>query len=141
MDDAGKEILRALQDNARISFAELGRKVGLSGPAITERVRKMEEAGIIAGYHTRVNTAKIGFPVTGFVCIQVSRDNFQKVITLARDIPEVRECHHCSGDNTFFLKVMATSEEQLEHVMDPFRPFGEVHTAIVISTPVEKYST
>ena len=141
LDNAGKEILRALQDNARISFAELGRKVGLSGPAITDRVRKMEEAGIIAGYHARVNAAKIGFPVTGFVRMQISRENFQKVIAMARDTPEVRECHHSSGDDTFFLKVVATSEEQLERLMDPFRPFGEVHTAVIISTPVEKYST
>ncbi len=135
------EILRALQDDARISFAELGRKVGLSGPAITDRVRKMEEAGIIAGYHAQVNLGKIGFPVTAFVRMGVSRENFQRVIALARDIPEVRECHHSSGDDTFLLKVMATSEEHLERLIDPFRSLGEVHTAVIVSTPVEKYST
>lgn len=141
LDDAGMEILRALQDDARISFAELGRKVGLSGPAITDRVRKMEEAGIIAGYHARVNRAKIGFPVTGFVRMRVARENFQRVIALARDIAEVRECHHSSGEDSFVLKVVTTTEEQFDRLLDPFRECGEVHMSIILSTPVEKYST
>jgi Lrp/AsnC family leucine-responsive transcriptional regulator len=141
LDDAGIEILRALQDDARISFAELGRKVGLSGPAITDRVRKMEEAGIIAGYHARVNPAKIGFPVTGFVRMRVARENFQRVIALARDTAEVRECHHSSGEDSFVLKVVTTTEERLDRLMDPFRECGEVHMSIILSTPVEKYST
>lgn len=135
------EILRALQDDARISFAELGRKVGLSAPAITDRLRKMEDAGIIAGYHARVNLAKIGFPVTAFVRMRVSRENFQKVIALARDTREVRECHHASGADTFLLKVVATSEEELERSMEPFEKFGEMQISIILSTPVEKYST
>lgn len=140
LDEAGMEILRALQDNARISFAELGRKVGLSGPAITDRVRKMEESGIIAGYHARVNSAKLGFPVTAFVRLRVARKDFQRVISMARDIPEVRECHHAGGDESFVLKVVASSEEHLNSSIEPFRPFGEVNLSVILSTPVEKYS-
>jgi Lrp/AsnC family leucine-responsive transcriptional regulator len=140
LDDAGQAILRAMQDDARISFAQLGRKVGLSAPAVADRVRKMEEAGIIAGYHARVNSAKLGLPVTAFVRLRIARDDFQRVIALARDIPQVRECHHASGEDTFVLKVMASSEEHLERSIDPFRPFGEIKVSVILSTPVEKYS-
>ena len=65
--------------------------MGLSGPAITDRVRKMEEAGIIAGYQARINMSRIGFPVTAFVRVRTSREHFQRVIALARDVPEVRD--------------------------------------------------
>lgn len=141
LDEAGLVILRALQDNARISFAELGRKVGLSGPAITDRVRKMEDAGIIMGYHAKVNPAKLGFEVTAYVRLRVSRENFQRVIALARDVREVRECHRASGEDDFLMKVIVPSREQLNRVFDQFRPLGEIHVSVVLSTPVEKYST
>jgi Lrp/AsnC family leucine-responsive transcriptional regulator len=141
LDEAGIEILKALQDDARIPFAQLGRKVGLSGPGIMERVRKMEEAGIIAGYHARVNPAKLGYPVTAFVRLRVARDNFQRVIALARSTTEVRECHHASGADAFLLKVVASSQEHLDRCVERFRPFADVHTSVILATPVEKYST
>jgi Lrp/AsnC family transcriptional regulator, leucine-responsive regulatory protein len=141
LDEAGLEILRALQDNARVSFAELGRKIGMSGPAITDRIRKMEDAGIINGYHARVNPAKLGYPVVAYARLRVARDHFQRVIALARDIAEVRECHRSAGDDDFLLKVIAKSREDLNDVFDQFRPYGEVHASVILSTPVEKYST
>lgn len=138
LDDAGLEILRALQENARVSIAELSRRVGMSAPAITERVRKMEETGIIAGYHARVSAAHTGYPVTAFVRLRVAQEQFPQIITLARDTPEVRECHHASGEDAFVLKLMASSAEQLDRAISRFRHFGEAHTSIVVSTPVEK---
>ena len=141
LDEAGLEILRALQDNARVSFAELGRKIGLSGPAITDRIRKMEDAGIIIGYHARVNPAKLGYPIVAYARMRVSRDHFQRVIALARDIAEVRECHRSSGDDDFLMKVVAASREALSGVFDQFRPYGEIHASVILSTPVEKYSS
>jgi Lrp/AsnC family leucine-responsive transcriptional regulator len=140
LDEAGRAILRALQDDARISFAQLGRKVGLSAPAVADRVRKMEESGIIVGYQARVNSAKVGSPITAFIRLRIARDNFQRVIALARDIPEIRECHHLTGEDTFVLKVVASSEEHLERSIDPIRRFGEIRISLIISTPVEKYS-
>ncbi len=140
LDEAGRAILRALQDDARISFAQLGRKVGLSAPAVADRVRKMEESGIITGYQARVNPAKLGSPVTAFVRLSIAREDFQQTIALARDIPEVRECHHASGEDTFVLKVVASSEEALERSLDPFRSLGMPRVSLIVSTPVEKYS-
>lgn len=141
LDEAGLEILRALEENARVSFAELARKVGLSAPAITDRVRKMEEAGIISGYHAHVDPARTGFPVTAFVRVRVPQHQFPHVITLARDTPEVRECHHAAGEDAFVMKMRAQSPEQLDRAVSPFRELGEVHTSVIVSTPVEKFAT
>jgi Lrp/AsnC family leucine-responsive transcriptional regulator len=138
LDDAGLEILRALQENARISFAEIARKVRMSAPAITERVRKMEEAGIITGYHARVDAAKAGYPVTAFVRVRARQERFPDVITTARQLPEIRECHHAAGEDSFFLKVLAATPEDLARVAAEFSPFGEVRISVVVSTPVEK---
>ncbi len=140
LDDAGMEILRALQDNARISFAELGRKIGMSAPAITERVKKMEETGIIAGYHARVNSAMIGNRVTAFVRLRAAQGQFPNIIRLARQTPEVRECHHTFGDDAFLLKIVARSADQMDRALRPFHEFAEVRPSLLISTPVEKYS-
>ena len=140
LDDADVEILRALQDNARVSFAELGRKVGLSGPAITDRIRKMEETGIIRGYHADVNPAMLGYPVVARVGLRVAREHFHSVITMARDSQDVQSCHHTSGAEDFLLEIIAASAEALDRTIDRFRPFGEVRASVIISTPVEKYS-
>ena len=138
LDDAGLEILRALQQNARISFAELARKVRMSGPGITERVRKMEEAGIILGYHARVDPAKTGFPITAFLRLRAQQDQYPDIIRLARDTAEVRECHHTGGDDAFLLKVVAPTEDEVARVAAEFSPFAEVRISVIVSTPVEK---
>jgi Lrp/AsnC family transcriptional regulator, leucine-responsive regulatory protein len=141
LDDAGLEILRALQDNARVSFAELGRKVHLSGPAITDRVRKMEAAGIINGYHASVNPGKLGYPVLAWAGIRTKREHYQRVIALARELPEVRECHHASEDFDFVLRLVAASTDAMDEAVEHFREYGEVRLSVVHSTPVEKYAT
>lgn len=138
LDEAGAEILRALQENARVSFAELSRKLGMSAPAITDRVRKMEEAGIISGYHARVNPAKVGFPVTALVHLITSQEHFPAVITLARETPELRECHRVSDGDAFVLRFAAASGADLDRVVSAFSHFGPVRTWVVLSTPVEK---
>jgi Lrp/AsnC family transcriptional regulator, leucine-responsive regulatory protein len=138
LDDAGLEILRALQQNARISFAELSRKVRMSAPGITERVRKMEEAGIILGYHARLDPSKTGYPVSAFLRLRAQQDQFPEIIRLARDTAEVRECHHASGDDAFLLKVVAHSEDEVARVAADFSPFAEVRISVIVSTPVEK---
>src|SRR5438876_10855233 len=83
LDDFGWKILRELQENARISFAELGRRVGLSTPAVLERVRRLEESGIIKGYHADVDGAKIGMPITAFIRISVTGEALKRVIAIA----------------------------------------------------------
>ena len=93
LDDIGWRILKELNENARLSFSELGRRVGLSVPAVTERVRRMEDVGVIKGYRVELDPAKIGFPITAFMRLSMVGDVYARLTSLVKDIPEVVECH------------------------------------------------
>jgi Lrp/AsnC family leucine-responsive transcriptional regulator len=136
LDEVGWRLLRELQVDARLSFAELGRRVGLSLPAVAERVRRMEEAGIITGYHAEVSLAQLGLPITAFIRLNVPRERYPAFITLMGDLSEVLECHHLSGSDAFILKVALTSILHLEVLIDQLSRHGQTTTSIVLSSPV-----
>lgn len=138
LDRTGLKILRALQENARLSFSELGRRVALSSPAVAERVHKMEEAGIIAGYHARVEPDKVGLPIMAFVMLRTRAEKYPDIILLARRLPEILECHHVSGSESFIMKAIVSSVPHLENLIERLSPFGETSTLIVLSSPVVK---
>lgn len=138
LDRTGFRILRALQENARLSFSELGRRVALSSPAVAERVRKMEEVGIISGYHARVEPEKVGLPIMAFILLRTGAEKYPGIISLVRSVPEFLECHHVSGSESFIVRVVASSIPHLESLIERFRPFGETSTLIVLSSPVVK---
>ena len=137
LDKMGWHILEELQENGRISFAELGRRVGLTLPAVAERVRKMEDAGIITGFRAEVNPAKIGLPIAAFIRISVAGDVFARVAQAVANMPEVLECHRGTGADSFTLKVAVESVQHLERVIDKLTPFGTTSTSIVLSTLVK----
>jgi Lrp/AsnC family transcriptional regulator, leucine-responsive regulatory protein len=136
LDKTGWQILEELQENGRLSFAELGRRVGLTLPAVAERVRKMEDAGIITGFHAEVDPAKIGLPIAAFIRISVVGDVFARVAKAVREMPEVLECHRGTGADSFTLKVAVESVQHLESLIDRLTPFGTTSTSIVLSTLV-----
>jgi Lrp/AsnC family leucine-responsive transcriptional regulator len=103
LDDIGWRILHELQTNARISFAELGRRVGLSTPAVTERVRSMEDAGVIAGYRAEIALAKIGWPINAFIRMSIVGDVFTRITAAVKGMPEVLECHRGTGADSFII--------------------------------------
>ncbi len=138
LDRTGLKILRALQENARLSFSEPGRRVALSPPAVAERMRKMEEAGIIAGYHARVEPDKVGLPVMAFILLKTRAEKYPDIISLARSVPDILECHHVSGSESFVIKVVASSIPHLEALIEKLSPFGETSTLIALSSPVVK---
>lgn len=138
LDDIGWHILQELQLNARISFAELGRRVGLSIPAVTERVKKMVDAGIITGFHAEVNPEKIGYPITAFIRMNISGDVSSRIIALMEHLPEVIECHRGTGGDSFIMKVRVSSVAHLESVIERLLPFGTTTTSIVLSSPVTR---
>ena len=140
LDAIGWHILEELQRNARLSFAELGRRVGLTLPAVAERVRKMEDAGIITGFRAEINPAKIGLPIAAFIRISVVGDVFSRVAKAVRDMPEVLECHRGTGADSFTLKVAVESVQHLERLIDKLTPFGTTSTSIVLSTLVKNRS-
>src|SRR6266851_6080789 len=137
LDETGWQILEQLQQNGRMSFAELGRHVALTLPAVAERVRKMEDTGIITGFRAEVNPAKIGLPIAAFIRISVVGDVFSRIAKAVRDMPEVLECHRGTGADSFTLKVVVESVQHLESLIDKLTPFGTTSTSIVLSTLVK----
>lgn len=138
LDDIGWRILEELQADARLSFAELGRRVHLSTPAVSERVRRMEEAGIIAGYHARIDPAAVGLAIRAMVRIKANRMSYERVRHAVQDVPEVVECHHLTGADDLLLTVLVRSVEHLEAVLDRMRPYGDHVTSIVLSSPIPR---
>jgi Lrp/AsnC family leucine-responsive transcriptional regulator len=138
LDRTGRRMLRALQRDARISFSALGREVGLSAPAVAERVRRMEEAGVIQGYYARLSAEGVGRPVSAFLRLTTAAAHYPRVLALAAGDPEVLECHHVSGESSFVMVVAAASLAHLEALIARFSPYGATATSIVLSSPVVK---
>ncbi|MCS6873860.1 MAG: Lrp/AsnC family transcriptional regulator [Pyrinomonadaceae bacterium] len=138
MDNIDWKILRELQENARISFAELGRRVGLTTSAVIERVRKLEDTGVITGYRACIDTSKIGLPITAFIRMSITGIDYSQIIKVAQDSSEVLECHRGTGNDSFIMKVAVSSVEHLQELIDRFTPYGITTTSIVLSSPVKR---
>jgi Lrp/AsnC family leucine-responsive transcriptional regulator len=138
LDRIGRKLLQALQENARLSYSELGRQLGLSAPAVAERVRKMEDVGLITGYHAEVNPVQLGYGVLAFIRLTTPTEKYPRVLELAQRLPEIRECHHVTGGEAFILKVLATSIPHLESIIALLSAYGATSTSIVLSSPVRK---
>lgn len=137
LDDVGWQIVRALQTNARVSLAELGRAIGMSPPAVAERVRRLEEGGIVAGYRAIVPPEAVGLPVVAFIRLQTSSQQYPALTARLQQMPEVLECYHLAGPDAFIIKVAAASTGHLEKVIGQLSQFGPTNTSIVLSAPVE----
>ena len=131
------KIIKEMQINARITFAELGRRVGLTTPAVIERVRKLEDAKIITGYRAVVDPSKVGFPVTAFIRMSISGIDYSHIIEVAERSSEVLECHRGTGGDSFILKVAVSDVEHLQNLIDRLTPYGTTTTSIVLSSPVK----
>ena len=140
LDAPNRRILEILSVDARISTSELARQVGMSAPAVRERMIRLEEAGVIRGYRADVDPAALGLPVTAWVRVRPGPGQLPKVADLARRTPQVTECHRITGDDCFLLKVHGPSIEGLEALLDAFLLFGQTTTAVVVATPVEPRS-
>ncbi len=138
LDRTGRTILHALQENARLSFSELGRMVHLTPPAAAERVRRLEEAGLIGGYHADIPPEKLGLPIQAFIRLRTPPERYPRILSAVQGIPEILECHHVTGDDAFIMRIAAASTHHLETIIDQLSPFGETSTAVVLSTPVRK---
>ena len=135
-DDIERRILTELQENARITFTELGKRVGLTAPAAAERVRRLEESGVVAAFRAHLDPARIGYPITAFVRWTSSGPDCARLGEVARDIPEIVECHRITGETSYILKVVARSVQHLESLLDRLIPHGSTITSVVLSSPV-----
>lgn len=136
LDTVNVRLLSELHRNPRLSMSELARRVGMSAPAVTERVQRLERAGVIAGYRMEIDPAALGMPVTAIVRIRPGPGQLPKIADAAQQTPEVVECHRITGEDCFLLKVHAPSISEIEEVLDRFLLFGQTTTSIVVSTPV-----
>ena len=125
-----------LQRNPRLTMTELGRRVGLSSPAVTERVRRLEELGVIQGYRLDLNPTALGLPIAAYVRIRPNPGQLPKIAELAQHIREVVECHRVTGEDCFILKVYLPSIDQLDRILDSFLMYGTTTTSLIQSSPV-----
>ena len=136
LDAVNRRILAILTEDARISTSELARRVGMSAPAVRDRMSRLEQVGVIRGYRVDIDPAALGLPVSAWVRVRPGPGQLPKVADLAKRSPQVSECHRITGDDCFLLKVHGPSIADLESVLDAFLLFGQTTTAIVVATPV-----
>ena len=135
-DPINVRLLRELQRDPRVPMAALARRVRMSAPAVTERVRRLQESGVIAAYRIDVAPKALGLPIAAYVRIRPAPGQLEKIADLAQRTPDVVECHRITGEDCFLLKVHVSEVDQLEAVLDRFLALGQTTTSIVQSSPV-----
>jgi Lrp/AsnC family leucine-responsive transcriptional regulator len=129
-------LLGQLQRDARLSLAELGRRVGLTAPAVAERLQRLEQQQVIRGYHADVDPDAVGYPLTAVIRIRPAPRQLHKIADLAKATPEVCECHRITGEDCYLIKAHLRSVSHLEELIDRFVLYGQTTTSIVQSSPV-----
>ena len=135
-DDTDRRLLDELAADPRVSAAELARRVGMSAPAVRDRVARLEETGVIRGYRLDVDPAAVGLPVAAWVRVRPGPGQLSRVAELAARTPQISECHRISGEDCFLLKVHVAGIGALEEVLDAFLLHGQTTSSFVVSTPV-----
>jgi Lrp/AsnC family transcriptional regulator, leucine-responsive regulatory protein len=138
LDRTNRRIVDELTRDGRISMAELGRRVGLSAPAVAERVQRLERRGVITGYRAELDPRALGYPLLALVRVKPGLRQLDKVRQLAVDTPEVVECHRVTGEDCFVLKVCLRSIDALGTILDRFLVYGETTTSIIQASPVAR---
>jgi Lrp/AsnC family leucine-responsive transcriptional regulator len=136
LDPINRRLLQELQADARVTMAELGRRINLSAPAVAERVQRLERAGVITGYRAEIDPKAVGFPIAAVVRVRPTTRQLQKIPELAREIPEVVDCHRITGEDCYFVKLHLRSMDDLEGILDRFVVLGQTTTSIIHSSPV-----
>ncbi|MNM83293.1 HTH-type transcriptional regulator LrpC [compost metagenome] len=138
VDAIDMQLLEALVADARTSIAELARTVGLSAPSVAERVRRLEEAGVIEGYSVRINPRALGLPLSAWLRIRPIPGQLHKVAEILRGLPEIVECDRITGEDCFIARAHVASVEELERLIDQIIPYAMTNTSIIQSSPVRR---
>jgi len=136
LDDTNLRLLAELQADARLTLAELGRRVGLSSPAVAERIGRLERDGVIRGYHADIDPRALGYSLSAVIRIRPAARQIADVARQAQQTPEVVECNRITGDDCFVMRAHVRDIDHLEEVIDRFTLFGQTTTSIVQSSPV-----
>jgi Lrp/AsnC family leucine-responsive transcriptional regulator len=138
LDPTNLRLLQELQADARLGMAELGRRVGMSAPAVAERIQRLERAGVISGYHAEIDPRALGFAVSAIVRIRPAPGQLQRIPEIAKETRAVAECYRITGEDCYLLRLHLRSIDELEEVLDYFTPHGQTTTSIVHSAPVPR---
>jgi Lrp/AsnC family leucine-responsive transcriptional regulator len=137
-DPHDKKILLELSADARLPFAELARRIGLSPSATTDRVKQLESLGLIRGYRADLDLPALGLAITAFIRMTCDGPRYQPFLKFLKTLDPVLECHHLTGGDAFLLKVVLASTAELEHLIEKLLPYGSPTTSMVLSTPVDR---
>ncbi|HMB64771.1 MAG TPA: Lrp/AsnC family transcriptional regulator [Eudoraea sp.] len=129
-------ILKALQKNSRESFASIGRQVGLTPPAVAERVKKMEDLGILEGYHARVSHTKAGYQLKAIITLKAFMGKLQPFLAMIKSLDEVVNCYRITGNENIIMEVVLKDQFHLEQFIDRLIQYGETRTHIILSDVV-----
>lgn len=138
LDGTDRRLLEALDKNARISIADLARLIGLSAQSTSDRVRRLEDTGIVTGFTVRLNPVALGLGIGAYIRIRPAMGELQRVAQLISDIAEIIECDRVTGDDCFIAKVFVARVEDLERVIDRLLPYAQTNTSIIQSSPVAR---
>lgn len=138
LDATDARILEALIDDARISIAELARTVGLSPPSVSERIKRLEEAGVIEGYTLTIDPKALGLPLAAWLRIRPIPGQFHKVAKILQRLPEIVECDRITGEDCFIARAHVRSMDDLEKLIDQVIPYAMTNTSIIQSSPVKR---
>ena len=141
LDKKDRLIIKALQQDARQSLSALGKRIGLSQPAVSERVKKLEHAGGICGYSARIDLRAIGLRLQAVVRVRTTHEHIQRYVALFESMPEVLDVVRVTGDDCFVARCAFAEPEDLERVVDTLATHGSITTSLVLSHPVSKSTT
>jgi len=136
LDERNLQLLELLRGDPRMSVSEMARRVGMSAPAVRERIQRLEECGVISGYRVDIDPRALGYAIAAFVRIKPMPGQLPNIVELAQRLPQVSECHRVTGEDCFLVKIHLESLDTLDRILDQFLAFGNTATMLVQSTPV-----
>ena len=137
LDETDKKIIEILQEDGRISMKDLGKLIGLTSPAVSERIKRLENCGIISGYKAIINPDALGRNIKAFIHISLpGSQSYAEFLENAKSDPRIVECHHITGDDCSLLKVLVRDMQELENVIDSIKKIGSTKTSVILSTPI-----
>ena len=141
LDETDRKIIEILQEDGRISMKDLGKLIGLTSPAVSERIKRLENCGIISGYKAIINPDALGRNIKAFIHISLpGSQSYAEFLENAKSDPRIVECHHITGDDCSLLKVLVSDMQELENVIDSIKKIGSTKTSVILSTPIQAKS-
>ena len=141
LDETDRKIIEILQEDGRISMKDLGKLIGLTSPAVSERIKRLENCGIISGYKAIINPDALGRNIKAFIHISLpGSQSYAEFLENAKNDPKIVECHHITGDDCSLLKVLVSDMQELESVIDSIKKIGSTKTSVILSTPIQAKS-